>query len=257
VPASIKLKEEYGDDLHVLFVESQGATLDTAELFALKRKWIGHGAMWTTERPVDSPGSGLPATVLLSNEGEVLVSGNPLSLKKRIEEAIEEQLRLRDEAPEGTPKELAKAWKDFAKDEVADAIERAREVAADEPELAQAAQAAEETFLNRSRARIDRVSRMIDQASFAAAVGALEELEKTCEGCEELTAKLAEVRGRLQADGMEAEIEADRALAKALEKLAAKGKLDAHAKHLAKLAEAHAGTKAAERAQRYAAALAD
>ena len=257
MPASIKLKDEYEDELAVVFVECQGSTLEQAEEFALGRKWIGHGAMWTVERPLPAPGQGLPACVLLSRDGEVLLSGNPLALKQKIEEAIEEQVKLRDEPPEGTPKELDKAWKEFAKGDVAKAIERARELSAEKPELAEAAKSAEQAFLQRAQARIDRVSRMISDGSFAKAIDSLDELDKVFKGCEELTTKLAEQRGRLEADGMQAEIEADEALSKELEKLAGKGKLDAHAKTLAKLAEKYAGTKAAERAQRYAAALAD
>jgi len=53
VPASLKLQQEHGDALQVLFVEVQGADMEKTEAFAWRQKWMGTRAMWTTERPLD------------------------------------------------------------------------------------------------------------------------------------------------------------------------------------------------------------
>ena len=116
MPASIELQEHYGDDLQVIFVESQGASEEKAIGFAYGRKWMGNQAMWTRERPVQVPGRGLPKFALLSAEGELLLQGNPLSMKKKIEQAIDGEIKKAKSAPSGTPKSLSKAWKAFGKE---------------------------------------------------------------------------------------------------------------------------------------------
>ena len=88
MPASIKLQQQYGDDLQVLFVESQGASPEMAEAFAWRRRWMGTQAMWTTEAPLRVEGNTLPKFALLDTEGRLLLEGNPLGMKKQIEEAI-------------------------------------------------------------------------------------------------------------------------------------------------------------------------
>ena len=255
MPASLALEDELGDALAVIFVEAQGASLPQAELFALKRGWLGRGGMWTTEYPVRPAGRSLPTCVLLGNDGRALLAGSPLSMEPRIEQAVKEQIALQSEPPEGTPKELAKAWSDFAAGQVGAAIAGARAVAAAKPELADAARSAEQTFLRRARARLESASRMIDTKSFAKAADALDALAKSLDGRDELATELAVQRARLDADGMRAEIEADRALTEALASL--KSKPASPAEAFAALAEKYPGTQAGERARRYATALAD
>ena len=88
MPAALTLAEDYKDEVTVIFVESQGLSLDEADAFAFGKNWMGTHAMWTTERPFDTGARGLPNFALLSNQGEVLLKGHPLSMKKRIEEDI-------------------------------------------------------------------------------------------------------------------------------------------------------------------------
>ena len=40
MPHSLKMQEEYGDDLAILFVEVQGASEAQAASFALRKKWL-------------------------------------------------------------------------------------------------------------------------------------------------------------------------------------------------------------------------
>ena len=86
MPSSIKLQREYADEITVLYIECQGSTLDQAEAFAWDRGWMGTPAIWTVERPFDVEGRGLPKFALLSAEGKVLMTGNPLAVHGKIVE---------------------------------------------------------------------------------------------------------------------------------------------------------------------------
>ena len=79
MPLTVKMSQNYGDDLGIVMVESQGAGTEGMARFCLERKWLGNSAMWTTERPVVTGARGIPNYVLLSNEGRVLMMGNPLA----------------------------------------------------------------------------------------------------------------------------------------------------------------------------------
>lgn len=250
MPASIKLQERYGDDLTVLFVESQGATRDKAEAFAMARRWLGTNAMWTTERPVQSPGRTLPSFVLLSASGETLLSGNPLSQHGAIEEAIEAEIRRAKDAPLGTPSALKKAWKLFAKGELADAVAEAERVAASKPEDAPAARASIERFLDRAKREVRCLEHMVAEGAFVAALERSEDLAGRLAGLEPARAVTA-VRERLASDELAGELAADRALTAVEARIAEKGPRN-YVKDLERIATKHAGTKAAERAEHLA-----
>ena len=253
MPASIKLQEEMGENLQVIFVEAQGATRDKAEAFALQRKWLHTRAMWTNERPVPSPGSGLPSFVLIGADGKVLLQGNPMAMKGQIEDAIAEQISLVKKAPEGTPSKLKKAWSEFGKGNFAKALaaaEKVRASAEEDPELAQAAAEALDTFRERVLGQVARVDKMMESGDFVFAEELLGQLHKSVKGHDELEAEVGEVETRLSSQENADEREAATALFKLEQKMAGKGKLEKHASKLAKLAETHSGTKAAARASR-------
>ena len=248
MPASLKLQEEYGDDLAVIFVESQGARPDDAVAFGLRQRWYGTQAIWTSERPMDPEGSGLPACALLSNEGKLLLSGNPLAMKKKIEDAIAEQVRLRKAAPEGTPSAVKKVWTDYAKGNVAAALTLARKLAAGEGEEAEAAKAAEAEIVSRSQATLARLERMLEAGFPLEADAELASFLKGAKGEDDFCAQANELKAKIG----EAELEAAKALAQIEKKLADKGPEDPTVKGLERLAEKHAGTKAGQRAARLA-----
>jgi len=253
VPASIKLQEEMGENLQVIFVEAQGATRDKAEAFALQRKWLGTRAMWTDERPLSSPGSGLPAFVLIGVDGKVLLQGNPLAMKGKIEEAIDEQIELAQQAPEGTPSKLKKAWSEFGKGNYAKALaeaEKVRAAAEEDAELAEAADAALDTFKERVLGQLARVDKMMTSGDFVYAEELLGQLQKSVRGHDELEAEVGEVEKRFNSEENAGEREAAAALFKLEQKMAGKGKLEKHASALEKLAENYTGTKAGARASR-------
>lgn len=253
MPASLKLQEEYGNDLAVLFVECQGADADTAEAFAWRMKWMATPAMWTTERPFDPEGRGLPAFALLDAEGTLLLSGNPLAMKKQIEETIAVEVKKAKAPPGGTPAALAKAWSTFAKGDVTGALEACDKLAVGEGELSEAVKALRKEMVARTESRLARAQWLGDNGYASDALALLGDLAKGVKGSFELESKVANELARLQAPDKASEVEAAKALA-ALQQKMAKDKPfeDANAKALAKLAERHAGTRAGERAARLA-----
>jgi hypothetical protein len=254
VPASIKLQQEYGDARQVLFVEVQGASPEQSEAFAWRQKWMGTRAMWTTERPLEVAGNGIPKFALLDTEGKVLLDGNPLEKKKKIEEAIAEQVKKSTSAPAGTPDKLAKTWTRFAKGEVAAALAECDKLGAD-ASLAEPAKTLRAEMVARTEAKIARGQWLVANGYVAEASDLFASLAKAVKGSADLEAKVSTELAHLQAPDktLAAEVEASKALASLQQKMIKdKAFEDANVKALQKLAEKHAGTKAAERAARLA-----
>jgi hypothetical protein len=254
VPASLELQREYGSDLQVLFVECQGAESDKAEAFAWRQRWMDTSAMWSTERPVQVEGNGLPKFALLDVEGRLLLSGNPLAMKKKIEEAIAEQVAKAKSAPEGTPAKLAKTWSSFAKGEIGAALAACDKLAATDATLTAAAGELRAAMVARTESRIARGGWLIDNGYIDEGIDLLGALSKSVEGEEELELAVAAELVRVLpaektvAEGFRAEVEASKALASLLDKIREKPFEDGSVKALAKLAQKHAGTKSGARA---------
>jgi hypothetical protein len=159
VPTSVKLQEQYGDDIQVIFVESQNTPKDVWEAFIWKQKWMGNGAWWTVERPMAMQGNGLPYTALIGNDGNVIMQGHPGNFGKKFEEAIAAEVKKGKSAPAGTPKALEGAWKSFAKGEAGAAIAECEKLATDD------ANKAKDEFVARITARIARTQWMIENGS--------------------------------------------------------------------------------------------
>jgi len=252
VPASIKLQQEYGDALQVLFVECQGADQETAEAFAWRQKWMGTRAMWTTERPLEVGGNGLPAFALLDTEGKLLLDGNPLDMKKKIEAAIAEQVKKTKAAPSGTPDALAKTWARFVKGEVAGAIAECDKLGTDVA-LSGPAKTLHDEMVARTESTIGRGKWLTENGYVAEASELLAGLAKGVKGHADLESKVAAELTHAQDKSLAAEAEASKALASLQAKMTKdKPFEDANVKALQKLAEKHAGTKAGERAAQLA-----
>jgi hypothetical protein len=254
VPTSLKLQETYGDDLQVVFVESQGATPAQAEGFSLARRWLGGRAMWTSEHPFESGATSLPYFVLLGGDGRVLLKGNPFAQPKEIERQIAEEIQHRKCAPDDVPKELQLAWVEFNKGRFAKAFERARAAAqenADKPAVADVAQQTEQEFRGRIEKDLARVRWMLENGHFEEAAARLEELSKSLRGEGELSARCGELARELDAPEHRAEREASKALTRLLPEFFKKGGDAASAAELARFADKNRGTQAAARAERW------
>ena len=246
VPASVKLQEELGDDLQVIFVESQGANRDVYEAFAWKMKWMGNTAMWTDERPVNVEGDTIPKFALIGADGTVLLTGNPLEKDKQIKELIAEEIEKGKTAPPGTPKALAKAWSTFLKGDVTSALAECEKLGTDE------AKAAREEFVGRVNSRIARAQWLIDNGFLVQADALVTQLEKDTKGVPDLAANVAELTQALASDAAKTEREAAKALASLHDKIAKEKPFDeGNVKKAKAIAEKFKGTKSGERAQRF------
>jgi hypothetical protein len=249
VPASIKMQEQFGDDLQVVFVESQKASRPMADNFVLRRRWLGGRAMWTGERPVSVPGSSLPKCALLSSAGELLLQGDPLKLHGELEEAITAEIKRGKQAPDDLPRSLQKAWKEFAKGKAAKALAMASKIADAGGPDAEAAVGVYELFERRSEASLQRVEWLMDNGQYARADELAGELKKTFKGAEDLYAKASDLAKRLDGPELRSEREAEKLLVRLERKLYAEGDDAKLLKDLARFAEKHAGSRVGKRAQ--------
>lgn len=251
-------QQEYGEDLAVVFVEMQ-ASPRAIEVATVQKSWIRTRAMWTTEYTVDSGLRGVPQYALLSSKGELVKNGLTSLigcnfLPRRLEEladAIAEQVHLRRSGPEGLPKHVAKAWKDFAKGKLAATFKRLQGLLeADSEEVREAAQSSLDEFETRVTERLDRSAALMAVGRMVEAEETLETLEKQLELNDALNQRLQVMQTDLFSEANAEEYEASKALAKIEKKLLQKGPSSAVLKALVKLDKKFPGTKNAERAIR-------
>lgn len=249
MPHSIKLQEEYGDDLAVLFVEVQGTPREKAEAFALKKKWLGGRALWTTERPFSLGIRGIPHFALLSPEGEIVLSGHNSALQGPMEDLIEDMVKSLKKGPEELPKKVAKAWARMGRGEYSKALADARELVShgDEDEVA-GAERLIETLKRRVAARVERTRWLVENGFPLTAQDELRELQKNADEGFEVATTLAELEATLESDEYEPEIDAAKDLAK-IEKKLFEDPDEKHLKKLAKFLEDHGETRVAARAK--------
>lgn len=247
MPASIKLKEEHGDDLAILFVEAQGTSEAGTASFILNKRWMGADTLWTNERPFTISTRGLPSFALLSADGKVLATGNHLGSKEK--DMIEEEIKAASGLPEGTNKAFKSAWKNFSKGKMGKAIEEVNKIGAKKPELTEEATAIVEEFGLRVQSQFDSINWSIENGYAVQAKDRLEDLMKALKGADELYASAQELEQRFDAEGMELELEAGAIIGKALDKLFEDGKDEKLFDKVEKLADKYSSTKVAKRAR--------
>lgn len=250
MPASLKLQQEFGEDLQVLFVESQGATPDEAASFVLKQRWLGGRSMWTSEAPCSTGMGTLPSAVLLSSEGKVLYKGNPLDAHKEIVRLISEDVKAQRDPPADSPKPLKAAWSAFGKGKLAEALKLVDQIPEkDRAALGDAwAETRAEIVAWTTRA-VDRARRNLDQGYPDECADQLEKLSKACEGQAELKKPVDELKARLASKEGSAEREAAKVVGRLEAKYFESGGEEAARKDLERVAAKFAGTKVAARAQ--------
>ena len=245
MPNSIKMQAEYGDDIQVVFVESQGTKKKATESFILKHKWMASTAMWTNERPLTSGNNGLPNYVLLGADGRVLAKGNHMGKDTRA--LIDDEIKKSGNGPEDASKEIQKAWKSFSKGKIAKALTLA-EKAGEKEDFAEEAEQAIAAFERRIKGRMDAAQWSIDNGFFADADAALEVLAKDLKGTD-FEADVVAKSQQLADPALKPEIDAEKALMKICDRLFEDGydKKGKHQKAVAKFVEKFDGTKAAAR----------
>ena len=250
VPHSVKLQEEYGDDLAVLFVEVQNSGKEKSEAFALKKKWLGGRSIWTTERPFSLGIRGIPQFALLSPEGEIVLSGHNSALQGEMEDRIEDMVKSLKKGPASLPKKVAKAWAEMAKGGYAKSLAAAEKIVADaksDEDVAGAKQLIA-TLDERVGARVERIRWMLDNGYPLIAAEQLKDLSKGTGDRFDVAADLSEMEATLASDEFKQELKAAQELTKIEQKLFE----DPDAKHLKKLTkflEQHGSTKVAKRAE--------
>ena len=239
----MKLEAEFGDDVTVLLIESQGATPEKMESFALQQKWLLAGGIWTTEQPFQTGSGSLPHTVVLGIDGEVLFNDRPSSA---VENLVSEQIKLAKKGPKGLSPACAKAWVEFEKGGYATAI-AALEAVQDGPEK-EAARKLAASLTTRAKAKVARLAWLLENAEFEKADKLAPLLVKGLAGHATLEPKATELAAKLVAKEIAPERDAAKAFDK-IEKKIAKDGLDPSAlKQLAGLVEKFRETRAGKRA---------
>jgi len=248
VPKGVEMQRHYGDDVQVVFVESQGHDLATVERMAYEQGWMGSNAMWTTERPFDVGVNGIPHFALLDVDGKIILQGYSTELHSQLEEAVAQQVELAQKGPKELHKDLKGAWKARAKGEYAKAVEEARRAEAKgAPDVA--AFIAETNA--RAEAKVRRLQWLVDNGRASRAADDLGALAKNVIGLEGVAEQVNTFATMLASPEMQAELEASKALDKLEQGLVEEGlKARGVDKKFEKLAEKFAGTKAAARATR-------
>lgn len=249
MPASLKLAREFGDDLALIMVESQGSSLEEQEAFAWKRKWMGTQAMWTTERPFDTGAGGLPNFALLSAEGEVLLMGNPSSMHGKIEDAIAAEIAKAKKIPSDTPKVMKKAWKAFVKGNYTKAIAEARKVEAKGGEDGELADSTISDFVDAIERKFERVEWLLDNGYMMRADKSFKELSKQTKGLVDIEEKLTEVATRFESPELKAELDAAKVFERIESKLCENGFEEKLVKKLKSFLKKNEDVKVAARAQ--------
>lgn len=247
------MSEEYGDDFNMVFVEVQGADDRRVEQFALGKKWLGKGAMWTTERPFNVGMQGIPHFALLDASGEVILKGYSTREHSKVVELVESEIKALTKGPKDLPKSLRKPWKSFAKGDYAKGVAEAQEVSVDGGDDAEDAQQLVKSFERRIEGMIKRAKWMIENGYLLEADDFVDTLVDGLEGLDEAFSAATELRESLDSDEMKDEMDAAKKLSRLEQQLFDKGsKAKGFDKKLEKFADKYSGTKAAARASHLA-----
>lgn len=242
---ALRMQEELGDDVTILFVESQGATPEQAEKFVYSHKWANDHSIWTSEQPFSNGMQGLPNATLLGNDGQVLWSGRPTSDHKKIVELINDQLKLARKGAKGISPLCAKANAEFEKGDYAAALKTLQGApAAEKAEADKLAHSLE----TRARAKLARLDWYVQQGDFEKADKLLAQLTKGMAGNARFEQDVKTVATTLSSKEIAAQREASKAFVR-LERMVEEGGLDAVAvKKLKALSAKYPSSTAAKRA---------
>ncbi len=250
MPSAIRKDQDLADDgLVSILVESQGADERTLQSF-LWQRFPENGCFSSVGVFVPIPESrGIPHAAVIGVDGRLLWAGNPLRDSQRVDELIEEQLRL-----------VAKGWGDssdarkvraklYGKGDLAGAAGLVEKM--DDGEEKQTLQKEVET---RYAVRKNAVEALRQQGRWRDALEAAEELAKSVGRHPAWSAEVEGLVAGFETDAAKAELDADKDLEKIL-RVMRKGKLDRAPRDLEKLVEKHGQTRVAARAARVLAAL--
>ena len=254
MPAAVKLQKEFGDDIQVIFVESQNSGFGKSVGMATKSGWLGNQAIWTNNYLFSSPGRGLPAFALLDGEGKVVISGSSNSMHGQIVDNIERMIKEKGEGPEGVPSNVAKVYTDLGKGSYAKAAARAEKVLAkpgskDTASVVAAAEASLAAVNARLDGELSRGEWLVANGFPLRAKELADGLVKSTKGNADMSDKATAFQTKLTGGDYAAEFSAAKNLAKLEKALYEDGGSDKLVKKLQELSVDASGTAVAKRAE--------
>jgi len=258
VPAALKLKEEYGDDLQIIFAESQNSGLEKSIDLALKNEWLVHDVIWSSDYVFSIPGNGLPKFALLDAQGKVVLQGRSSDLKKKMETEIERMVKESGAGPADAPKAVAKIYSDLGKGNYSKAMTAAVKLKAkpgskDTELVVSSTEAAIKGINGRLDSHLARADWMLQNGYPLRALDLTKSLVKGVKGNDEMTAKVDSSLAKFEEEGVVAQLSAAKDLAKLESKLFEDGKSEKIAAKLADFARENVGTPIGDRAGKLAA----
>jgi hypothetical protein len=252
VPTAVRLQEELGDQVQILFVEVQGSSPKDIVKKQLQHKWLGGKAMWTSERPFNNGFDGIPNFALLDADGNVVLRGYSNRNHKQIEESIAQMLKASKKGSEDLPKAVGKAMVDIGKGEYAKAnsvlAKLIEKPSGPNPEaLKAAAESAQSKMMARHESEMKRVKWMLENGYPSDGEELYLSLNKRSKGLVGVQESLNGIGDSLKTSEMKIELTAAKSLAKLEQKFFddSKGKFQ---KKFEKLVEKYTGTQVAKRA---------
>lgn len=254
MPAAIKLQEEYGDALQVIFVESQNSGFGKSIGMATKSGWLGNQAIWTNQYLFSTGGNGLPAFALLDGEGKVVLKGSSNSMHGQIKDSIAEMVKASGGAPADVPTKVAKVYSTLEKGSYAKAIVLAEKVIAkpgskDTDVILAAAEASLEAAEAKFAGQLARADWLLANGFPMRAKDIATGLAKGAKGNDGLSTRAKALVTKLEGEDLKTEFAAAKDLAKLESALYADGGSDKLVKKLNEIADENAGTPISKRAK--------
>jgi hypothetical protein len=228
VPAALKMKEEYGDDLQIIFVHAQAATFEQSVDFALKREWLQHDVIWTSHRIFNTGGGGLPSFALLDGQGQVILKGSSNSLKGKMEDEIERMVKESGDGPSDVPKPVGKIYKELGKGNHAKALVLAEKLKAkpgskDTTVVLAATEAAITNITADLDGQLKRADWLLENGYPIQAQEIVQGLVKGVKGNEAMSTKVDDGLAKFTSEEVQAQLAADKTLTKLQSKMFSDG----------------------------------
>jgi hypothetical protein len=254
VPAALKLKEEYGDDLQVIFAESQNSGYEKSIADALKYGWLTHDVIWSSDYLFSTGSKGLPSFALLDAEGRVVLKGSSSDLKGKMEDEIERMVQELKAGPADMPKAVAKIYSELNKGGHAKALIAAEKLKAkpgskDTEMVLSATESAIANIHANLDSQLARADWLLQNGYPTQAKELVSNLLKGVKDNADMTAKVEASLAKFEGEEIAAQLAADKDLSKLQNKLFADKNGEKVSDKLLKLAEENASNPIGKRAR--------
>lgn len=254
MPAALKLKEEYGDDLQVVFVESQNSGYEKSIADALKYGWLTHDVVWSSDYVFSTGSKGLPSFALLDAEGCVVLKGSSSDLKGKMEDEIARMVQELKSGPPDMPKSVVKIYSELNKSGHAKALIAAEKLKAKPGSKdTEMVLTATESAITNIHANLDgqlaRADWLLENGYPSQAQELVKGLLKGVKGNVDMTAKVEASLAKFMGEEIVAQLAADKDLSKLQNKMFADKNGEKVSKKLLKMAEENSSNPIGKRAR--------